>query len=94
MTSTDRTAELVITARPWQDHIAFMHANYGRRDPACRWCGESVWMALQGFYAGGPVHLFRDEGPLGTGCPPGTDCPSSPDGQHDVLTRQDKEVHE
>ena len=72
---------------PWEVHEEHMRRYYGRRDPECFWCGETVYMALQGFYSGGtwttdPV----SEGPLSVGGDGlATRCPESPDDGHDPL---------
>lgn len=28
----------------WEDFVRVMHGSYGRRDPQCFWCGETVYM--------------------------------------------------
>jgi len=70
---------------PWPNFISYMEEFHGTRWPTCQHCGQTVVMALQGFYGGGSWTTNReDEGPLGTGTAPGTTCLESPDGEHDA----------
>jgi len=71
---------------PWQVFIDEMHGTYGRRDPECFWCGEMVYMSLQGFFFGGIWTTDSElEGPSKAAWGPSTECSRSPDGEHDVL---------
>ena len=49
---------------PWQVFVDEMYDRFGRRDPDCFWCGETVYMSLQGFFSGGRWTTEKDlEGP-------------------------------
>jgi hypothetical protein len=79
---------------PWEVHIATVTERYGRRDPECMYCGERVWMALQGLFGGGVWTTDPDaEGPASSGLNgDGTRCPSSPDREHDCRSHREAEA--
>lgn len=68
---------------PWDVHIEYMLRVFGRRDPDCAWCGETVYMSLQGSFSGGiwTTDALK-EGPMTAADGPSTECPQSPDGEH------------
>jgi hypothetical protein len=64
-----------------------MYERHGRRDPECFWCGTTVYMSLQGLSSGGAWTTDPDlEGPNTAASGESTECPASPDGEHDVLS--------
>jgi hypothetical protein len=69
---------------PWEFHVRYMTEVFGRRDPECVWCGQAVFMALQGWHSGGIWTTMEiHEGPCSSGLDgPGTRCEDSPDGEH------------
>jgi hypothetical protein len=71
----------------WQVFTDEMYERYGPRDCPCFLCGETVYMSLQGLFSGGVWTTDAElEGPM-TAADRGTDCPSSPDGKHEVVWR-------
>ena len=63
-----------------------MYEHYGRRDPECFWCGETVYMSLQGFLGGGSwTTNSAEEGPGNVASLGAMFCEPSPDHMHDVL---------
>ena len=71
-------------------HILEMQETYGTRSPVCNWCGEPVWMSLQGFFSGGSWTTNPDnEGP-NFGCKEldvqAEQCAKSLSGRHEVQT--------
>ena len=70
---------------PWQVFVDEMYDRFGRRDPDCFWCGETVYMSLQGFFSGGRWTTEKDLEGLGTAADRGVRCAASPDDEHDVL---------
>ena len=71
---------------PWEVFIDEMLGRHGRRDSECFWCGETVYMSLQGFYSGGIWTTDADlEGPGTAASGPSVECAASLDGEQDVL---------
>jgi hypothetical protein len=67
----------------WDDHVRYMLRVFGRRDPECVWCGENVYMSLQGLHSGGIwTTESADEGPCQEVDGHGVRCVESPDGRH------------
>ena len=76
----------------WDVFDAFMVERFGRRDPECVWCGQTVYMTSQGPFAGG-VWTTEEahEGPALDGewlNGPGTRCPEAPDGEHSCFATE------
>jgi len=79
----DREARPQEVPTPWELHVDWMVTHYGRRDPACVYCGEHIWMALQGFLGGGSWTTKQaDEGPASSLDQVGQRCSESPDSEH------------
>ena len=79
-----------MTDDPWGIFGSDMLDLFGRRDPECVWCGQTVYMALQTAVSGGVWTTEEaDEGPYSEGLnDPGTRCPESPDGEHSCFATE------